>query len=242
MNDHTPFDGLIRGQAFDRCGKMGRKMAICGCSRKLKQYAVAVIAGTALVSPQAPAAEAKATKDQAANYQPAHNPVQCPHIPADLDPIPTCRDKQATCVGTEGNDVILGTDGDDVIIAGPGHDVVHADVGNDTVCGGPGNDSLMGAAGEDSMYGGPGDDRLFGGKDPDLLHGGPGNFDVLWGGPGSDNLDGGHGSHDICMLQREMGDINPEGCNTIYPPPGYLHDQEPDPGVLKKAEPLKLKK
>ena len=220
-------------------------MATCAYPRKLKQYAFAVIiAVAALVSAHALALDAEATKEQAANYQPAHNPVLCPNIPdipADLDVIPTCQDKQATCVGTEGDDVILGTDGDDVIMAGSGNDVVHGDLGDDTICGGPGNDSLMGAAGEDEMYGGPGDDRLFGGKDPDQLHGGPGDFDVLWGGPGIDNLDGGHGSYDVCMLQREMGDVNPDGCNTIYPPPGYLHDVEPDPGMLKKAEPLKRK-
>ena len=217
-------------------------MAVCGCSRKAKQYAVAVIAGTVLVSAQALAAEPAATNEQSANYQPAHNPIQCPYIPADLNTIPTCRGEQATCVGTRGHDVILGTDGDDVIVAGPGNDVVHGDRGNDIICGGPGNDSLTGAKGQDSMFGGPGNDRLFGGVDPDVLHGGPGDFDVLWGGPGLDYLDGGHGSHDICMLQREMGDINPDGCNTIYPPPGYLHEDDLDPGVLRRAEPLKLKR
>ena len=49
------------------------------------------------------------------------------------------------------------------------------------------------------------------------------------------------GDFDVCMLQREMGEIDPEGCNTIYPPPGYLHEDDPDPGVLREAEPLKLK-
>ena len=217
-------------------------MAICGFFPKQKRYTVAVITVMALAFAHATAAETAVSDAQAVTYKPAHNPIQCPHLPAGLDKIPTCRDKQATCVGTRGNDVILGTDGDDVIIAGPGNDVVHADQGNDIICGGPGNDALMGAAGEDRMFGGPGDDRMFGGKDPDEMNGGPGDFDVLWGGPGLDNMDGGHGSHDVCMLQREMADINPDGCNTIYPPPGYLHEQEPDPGLLKAAEPLKRKK
>ena len=212
-----------------------------GVPSVLKQFAFTVVSGTVLVSAQVMAAGPEITKDEFPDYHPAHTVIKCPYFPLDLVDIPTCGGQQATCVGTRGHDVILGTDGDDVIVAGPGNDVVHGGLGNDTVCGGPGNDSLMGAKGEDRMFGGPGNDRLFGGVDADHLHGGPGDFNVLWGGPGLDYLDGGHGSHDTCMLQREMGDINPDGCNTIYPPPGYLHDVEPDPGVLKKAEPLKLK-
>jgi hypothetical protein len=92
------------------------------------------------------------------------------------------------------------------------------------------------------MYGGPGDDWLFGAPGADIMFGGPGDHDVLWGGPGIDKLDGGPGSYDVCMLQREMGEADKVGCNTVYPPPGYQHDDEPDPGMLRQTQPLKLKK
>ena len=63
-------------------------------------------------------------------------------------------------------------------------------------------------------FGGPGDDWLFGAVDPNVLNGGPGDFDVMWGGPNMDYLDGGAGTHDVCMMQRDLGDYNPSGCNT----------------------------
>lgn len=217
-------------------------MAVTGNPRKVSRYAAAAIAATTLVSAQTPTTQPTAATEQGLTYQPAHNPIRCPHLSADLVSMPTCGGKPATCIGTEDHDVILGTDGDDVIVAGPGNDVVHGSSGNDTICGGPGNDSLTGAEGEDSLYGGPGDDRLFGGVGSDYLYGGPGDFDVLWGGPGYDFLDGGPGAYDVCMLQRDMGEVNPNGCNTIYPPPGYIHQDNLDPDVLKRTEPLKLKK
>ena len=173
------------------------------------------------------------------DYYPAHTVIKCPYLPPDLDSIPLCGGQVATCVGTEGADLILGTDRDDVIVAGGGNDVVHGDAENDIVCGGPGNDSLMGARGIDRLYGGPGNDWLFGAPEGDELYGGEGDYDVLWGGPGYDTLDGGPGNFDVCLLQREMGDYDAVGCNTVYPPPGYVHDEEPDPGVLRRQEPLK---
>lgn len=187
------------------------------------------------------AAGPEVTEEQFPDYHPAATVIKCPYIPDGLKEIPTCGGQQATCVGTKGRDLILGTENPDVIVAGPGHDVVHGDAENDIICGGPGNDSLMGARGDDTAYGGPGDDWLFGAPGADHLDGGPGDYDVLWGGPGFDKLDGGPGSNDVCMLQRDMGDFAP-GCNTVYPPPGYMHDEEPDPGVLREAEPLKLNK
>lgn len=179
--------------------------------------------------------------DRFPDYSPAHTVIKCPYIPAGLKEIPLCGGQSATCVGTEGRDLILGTQEDDVIVAGGGNDVVHGDAEDDIVCGGSGNDSLMGARGADRLFGGPGNDWLFGAKGNDELHGGDGDNDVLWGGPGVDNLNGGPGLYDVCMLQREMGDYDAEGCNTVYPPPGYVHDEEPDPGVLRKTDPLKLK-
>jgi hypothetical protein len=165
------------------------------------------------------------------DYHPASAIIKCPYIPEGLAEVPMCQGKVATCVGTDDNDLIIGTDKDDVIVAGDGNDVVHADAGNDLVCGGPGDDSLFGARGDDTMYGEEGNDWLFGAKGVDILYGGPGD-DVLWGGPGIDELDGGDGDYDVCMLQREMGKAGP-GCDTQYPPPGYVHEEEPEPGMLK---------
>ena len=193
------------------------------------------------VSTQALAAGPAITEEQFPGYHPAHTVIKCPYLPPGLTDIPRCGDKPATCMGTEGHDLVLGSDKEDVIVAGAGNDVVHADAGDDIACGGPGDDSLMGARGSDTLFGGPGDDWLFGAPEADKLYGGAGDFDVLWGGPGVDVLDGGPGAHDVCLLQREMGDYDVEGCNTVYPPPGYVHDEEPDPGLLKEAEPLKLK-
>ena len=187
------------------------------------------------------AAGPEVTKDQFPDYYPAHTVIKCPYLPADLEEVLMCGGQPATCVGTDGADLILGSEENDVIVAGSGNDVVHGDAKDDIICGGPGNDSLMGARGVDRLFGGPGNDWLFGAPGDDELNGGEGDYDVLWGGPGYDNLDGGPGAYDVCLLQREMGDFDAEGCNTVYPPPGYVHDEEPDPGVLRKAEPLKLK-
>ena len=212
----------------------------------MDRYASAVrhaaVASLALfLTGQAYAIGPEVTQDRFPDYDPAHTVIKCPYLPPGMKDIPLCGGQRATCVGTAGPDLILGTDEDDVIVAGPGNDVVHGDAENDIICGGPGNDSLMGARGVDRLFGGPGDDWLFGAPGGDELNGGPGDYDVLWGGPGFDKLDGGPGAFDVCLLQREMGDFDAEGCNTVYPPPGYVHDEEPDPGVLRKREPLKLK-
>lgn len=187
------------------------------------------------------AAGPEVTRERFPDYHPAHTVIKCPYLPAGLTEIPVCGGRPATCVGTDGPDLILGTEDDDVVVAGAGNDVVHGDAEDDVICGGPGNDSLMGARGHDRLFAGPGDDWLFGAPGDDELDGGEGDHDVLWGGPGFDKLNGGPGDFDVCMLQREMGDYDAEGCNTVYPPPGYVHDEEPDPGVLRRSEPLKLK-
>lgn len=181
------------------------------------------------------------TPERFPDYNPAHTVIKCPYLPPGLSERPLCGGLPATCVGTEGPDLILGTDANDVIVSGGGRDVVHGDAGDDTICGGRGSDSLMGARGNDRLFGGPGDDWLFGARQDDELNGGEGHYDVLWGGPGYDNLDGGPGRYDVCLLQREMGDFDASGCNTVYPPPGYVHDEEPDPGVLRETEPLRSK-
>jgi len=202
---------------------------------------IAVASLMSLAVTDATAAGPEVTSDRFPGYNPAHTVIKCPYLPEGLKDIPVCGGQAATCVGTEGPDLILGTDGKDVIVAGDGNDVVHADADDDIVCGGSGNDSLMGARGLDRLFGGPGNDWLFGAPGDDELDGGEGDYDVLWGGPGFDKLNGGPGAYDVCLLQRELGDFDAQGCNTVYPPPGYVHDEEPDPGVLRQSDPLKLK-
>jgi Ca2+-binding RTX toxin-like protein len=160
--------------------------------------------------------------------------IHCPYLPAQLTTIPLCNDKQATCVGTDGHDIIWGTDGPDVIYAGAGNDVVQADAGDDTVCGGPGNDSIHGARGNDVIFGDEGTDWLFGASGNDSLWGGDGDFDVLWGGPNDDFLDGGPGTKDVCLGQRDINVSNPETCEAIHPPKGYTHGsaEELGPGII----------
>ncbi len=114
---------------------------------------------------------------------------------------PRCGGRDATIVGSDGNDVLVGTARGDVIWAGPGDDVIESLGGNDVICGGPGDDVAYAGRGNDRVFGGPGDDRLYGnhgddqirgGAGEDFIHGGLG-IDVLKGGPGGDTVDGGYG-------------------------------------------------
>lgn len=123
-----------------------------------------------------------------------------------------CFGRQATIVGTRGDDLLVGTDGDDVIVGLGGFDRIRGRGGDDRICGGgdsdvvrggEGDDRIEGNAGSDSAHGGPGGDRillgtgaveaLFGGPGDDRLFGGPGSFDGLIGGGGDDLLHGGPG-------------------------------------------------
>jgi subtilisin family serine protease len=116
-------------------------------------------------------------------------------------PAPKCAGKEATIVGTSGNDNIEGTNGRDVIVTGGGRDVVHAGAGDDVVCSQAGNDLLDGQAGLDQLFGGDGNDLLMGGSNGDRLLGGAGHDritgdrgdDLVRGGPGNDQLAGGPG-------------------------------------------------
>jgi hypothetical protein len=217
-------------------------MCVLSSSRVSRLSVIPVAVSAALAAMSATAAGPEVTKEAFPDYTAVHTVIKCPYLPPGLSEVPLCHGEKATCVGTNGHDLILGSDKNDVIVAGPGNDVVHGDAADDILCGGPGNDSLMGARGVDRLFGGPGNDWLFGAPGDDELNGGEGDYDVLWGGPGYDNLDGGPGAYDVCLLQREMGDFDAEGCNTVYPPPGYEHDDEPEPGLLKQLHPLKLKK
>ena len=159
--------------------------------------------------------------------------IVCPHLPDTLTEIPLCKGEPATCVGTEGHDVIWGTDTRDVIHSGAGNDVIQADDGDDTVCSGPGNDAVHGARGDDRLFGGDGADWIFGSRGNDALYGDAGDFDVLWGGPGADLLDGGPGEYDVCLTQRDLGSANVETCEAIHPPVGHVHEQgELGPGII----------
>jgi Ca2+-binding RTX toxin-like protein len=180
-----------------------------------KQLVPTLVFGSVLVSAQVLAVGPEVTKDKFPHYHPAHTVIKCPYLPKGLVDIPTCDGHQATCVGTDGHDLILGSDGNDVIVAGAGNDLVHADAADDIVCGGPGDDSLFGARGLDTLYGESGNDWLFGAADPNNLYGGEGDYDVLWGGPSMlDYLEGGSGTHDVCMLQGDNGDYDTYTCNT----------------------------
>lgn len=144
--------------------------------------------------------------------------IICPYLPVDLIEIPLCDGIEATCVGTDGHDIVWGTDGPDVIYTGAGNDIIQGDEGDDVLCGGPGNDSLHGARGDDALFGDDGSDWLFGARGDDVIWGGAGDFDVLWGGPGHDQLDGGPGKQDACLAQRDLGYSNEETCEAIHPP------------------------
>jgi Ca2+-binding RTX toxin-like protein len=133
---------------------------------------------------------------------------------------PTCHGRQATIVGTDGNDVIRGTPGRDVIWGGRGDDTIYGGLGNDLLCGGPGadvihggrgNDTVDGGAGDDDRaYGDLGDDKVLGGagnKDEvagdlgiDIVNGGPGDYDLVHGDYGWDRMSGGTGKGDIASF------------------------------------------
>jgi Ca2+-binding RTX toxin-like protein len=99
---------------------------------------------------------------------------------------PTCHGREATIVGTNGNDRIRGTGKRDVIVARAGNDRIWGLGGNDVICG---------DAGQDRLWGGGGDDRLEGGI------GDFGEYNETWGG---DYLMPG-GGDDVLVPQPEGG-------------------------------------
>ena len=124
---------------------------------------------------------------------------------------PTCHDRKATIVGTNGNDVIEGTNGSDVIVARAGNDQVDGRGGDDYICGNAGRDILLGGSGDDNIYAGNGDDAIFAGSGDDNLFGESGS-DQLHGGSGEDYMvgdvllpyrgdscDGGDGTNDTAL-------------------------------------------
>ncbi|HEY1356435.1 MAG TPA: calcium-binding protein [Solirubrobacterales bacterium] len=120
----------------------------------------------------------------------------------------TCGGKQATIVGTPGDDLIVGKRASDVIYGGGGDDrIVGGLNGNDRICGGPGDDELVGGRGYDALYGEAGDDRLEGETGADRLDGGAGD-DELRGEKGPDRMLGGPGDD---LLVGERGSDEAEG-------------------------------
>jgi Tol biopolymer transport system component len=123
---------------------------------------------------------------------------------AEEAPLPTCKGRTPTIIGTPDRDRLKGTSRKDVVIAMGGDDRVRTYSGADVVCGGAGRDVIdAGSNGEgggsDLVSGGPGADtivlgpelgRAFGDGDDDLLVGSKGG-DALYGGKGKDTLRGG---------------------------------------------------
>ena len=105
---------------------------------------------------------------------------------------PACFGRQATIIGTSGDEHLVGTPSNDVIVGLGGDDVIAGNGGNDFICAGDGNDVAVSGAGGDHIDGGSGNDILIGGKGNDLLKGGSG-LDLLLGEAGRDILSGGPG-------------------------------------------------
>lgn len=99
-----------------------------------------------------------------------------------------CFGRDATIVGTRGDDRLRGTRGNDVIVAGNGDDLVYGGGGDDLVCLGSDDDTADAGDGADRVSGGPGDDVVRGGDGPDVLLGSL-QDDVLHGHAGNDRLD-----------------------------------------------------
>jgi Ca2+-binding RTX toxin-like protein len=137
---------------------------------------------------------------------------------------PRCHGREATIVGTDGDDVIRGTPGRDVIWGGDGDDTIYGNLGNDLICGGPGSDLIHGGRGNDVADGGAGngdrvmgdlgDDKVLGGAGDydevagdlgiDIVNGGPGDFDLVHGDYGYDRMSGGAGKGDIASFATKV--------------------------------------
>lgn len=130
---------------------------------------------------------------------PGDSPLPTPGPDAE-PPVPRCKGRPATIVGSVGDDDLVGGPGDDVIVGLAGNDRIRGGGGDDLICAGPGRDVIVGGSGNDRIYGGGGGDRLVGRVGHDRLFGGPGT-DRLLGGAGRDRLVGGAGA-DTCVGGR----------------------------------------
>jgi Ca2+-binding RTX toxin-like protein len=90
---------------------------------------------------------------------------------ASWQPVNKCGGKNATLVGTLGNDKLRGTKKADVVAGLDGKDKISGLGGNDRLCGGKGKDRLAGGKGRDKLDGGKGKDRCSGGPGKDKAKG-----------------------------------------------------------------------
>jgi Tol biopolymer transport system component len=123
-------------------------------------------------------------------------------------PLPKCKGRTATIIGTPDRDRLEGTSRKDVVIAMGGDDRIRTYSDADVICGGPGRDLIDAGdngegGGSDLVSGGPGADtivlgpelgRAFGDGGNDVLVGSKGG-DALYGGKGDDILRGGPNPH-----------------------------------------------
>lgn len=136
---------------------------------------------------------------------------------------PRCRGREATIVGSRGDDDLVGTPGPDVIVAGRGEDRIRGLGGDDVICAGAGRDEVLAGAGDDLVFGGAGDDLLRGQRGQDRLAGnrgrdrleGNGGADLLRGGPAADRLVGGRGRVDVCDGQAGRDPGPGSGCERV---------------------------
>lgn len=145
-----------------------------------------------------------------------------------------CDGREATIVGTFGDDVLTGTSGDDVISGLQGNDVLRGLGGEDIICGGIGDDVIYGGAGFDILFGAQGNDRMysadgtststradtrgarmFGGAGDDTMYGSD-RWDRMQGGVGADALYGfagrdwmrGGGNNDVVDGGSNIDDLH----------------------------------
>lgn len=137
-----------------------------------------------------------------------------------LKPRPTCGGKDATIIGTEGDNVIIGTDDDDVIVGLGGNDTIYGLGGKDLICGGDGDDTIYGGDGADRIWGEDGNDVIFGDLGRDVLFGNQG-YDSLEGGWDSDKVFGGGGND---TLRGGGGDDLLQGQGGVDVCDGAAHD------------------
>jgi Ca2+-binding RTX toxin-like protein len=118
---------------------------------------------------------------------------------------PKCFGRNATIVGTSGDDELDGTNGRDVIVAKRGNDTIDARGGRDFICSGRG--------GFDVVFAGNGNDRI------DAQRG----FDVIFPGAGNDFADGGsvgafvtyEGSSTAIRADLRTGLVTGQGRDTL---------------------------
>ena len=135
------------------------------------------------------------------NPPPTPTPTPVPTPTPTPTPVPDdtpvlCDGREATIVGTSGDDVLEGTDGDDVIVGLEGDDFIRGRGGDDLVCAGPGRDRVIGGGGADEIYGQRGADTINGNSGADSIWGGSGG-DTIRGNKGADRIRGGTGADNI---------------------------------------------